>query len=610
MQGEPANTGTLELFRLIILMFIIALFISSTGSEGNNLRSEKPNREVVERTAIEKNLVLDLENMLKLPSRYSYNISGLFAGNWKRNNSTNIADVNPSVHLGVQVPNVQVNSSREPSLKGNEGTFMLNILEYRTRRDLIHALTASMVLIQGEQDVEEDSLKLSMDGYYFVPAGYASVSEGTRWMKKYIHWSSPDMVSNNTQRAAVTNEFKDTIGYSLGGENVLHLPHDMAVNFSPKLLHCVYQLDLQMSPLPVDQPADVALNPHSRMKINMTGTLESPNCGLSLTIAASGSVIDIANAVSKSRWLAAFCSLMTLVEGIFYLNQLKRYVTQSSSGASILTMILLSLQTLIMTVGFLVFNVMFNGIFSDFFNVSFHKMILFTLLEIRIIVVIWNTQQQVQQQEPNADGESLDRIRFRKLNWIFFSMYALMVISLFIIFSQSVFAYYVVFVLFSFWVPQILHSLKSGIRAPISGRMIVLMTLSQLFLPVYVFVYPDNLLKILYENEVSRSFGYLLILWIIFQGVVVYCQTSFNPYIILPQFLRPKMYNYHAIPNTDQVQNNECAICMTDVDYTSNKEYMITPCGHVFHAHCLNQWLDVKMECPTCRAHLPDVRFL
>jgi transmembrane E3 ubiquitin-protein ligase len=34
---------------------------------------------------------------------------------------------------------------------------------------------------------------------------------------------------------------------------------------------------------------------------------------------------------------------------------------------------------------------------------------------------------------------------------------------------------------------------------------------------------------------------------------------------------------------------------------------MKTPCNHKFHEECLTQWLDVKLECPTCRAVLPPL---
>jgi len=31
------------------------------------------------------------------------------------------------------------------------------------------------------------------------------------------------------------------------------------------------------------------------------------------------------------------------------------------------------------------------------------------------------------------------------------------------------------------------------------------------------------------------------------------------------------------------------------------KEYMRTPCGHGYHSVCLNKWIEIRLECPTCR---------
>ena len=49
----------------------------------------------------------------------------------------------------------------------------------------------------------------------------------------------------------------------------------------------------------------------------------------------------------------------------------------------------------------------------------------------------------------------------------------------------------------------------------------------------------------------------------------------------------------------------DCVICMTEV-VVAERDYMVTPCSHLFHEACLRQWMDVKMECPTCRALLPS----
>ena len=39
-----------------------------------------------------------------------------------------------------------------------------------------------------------------------------------------------------------------------------------------------------------------------------------------------------------------------------------------------------------------------------------------------------------------------------------------------------------------------------------------------------------------------------------------------------------------------------------------NKPFMITPCLHVFHSNCLEEWFKMKKECPNCRTIItPDM---
>ncbi len=40
---------------------------------------------------------------------------------------------------------------------------------------------------------------------------------------------------------------------------------------------------------------------------------------------------------------------------------------------------------------------------------------------------------------------------------------------------------------------------------------------------------------------------------------------------------------------------------------TRKNEYMKAPCRHIFHIVCLLNWMDVKLECPSCRCPLPPV---
>ena len=37
------------------------------------------------------------------------------------------------------------------------------------------------------------------------------------------------------------------------------------------------------------------------------------------------------------------------------------------------------------------------------------------------------------------------------------------------------------------------------------------------------------------------------------------------------------------------------------------KQFMKTPCNHVFHPVCLTKWMEIRMECPYCRQDLPPI---
>ena len=81
----------------------------------------------------------------------------------------------------------------------------------------------------------------------------------------------------------------------------------------------------------------------------------------------------------------------------------------------------------------------------------------------------------------------------------------------------------------------------------------------------------------------------------------------------MPAALVPKPYDYkrpvaHLLKAGDDAF--ECSICMGDIDADQGAEepnHSVTPCDHVFHDICLSQWMDLKMECPVCRAPLPPV---
>ena len=49
-----------------------------------------------------------------------------------------------------------------------------------------------------------------------------------------------------------------------------------------------------------------------------------------------------------------------------------------------------------------------------------------------------------------------------------------------------------------------------------------------------------------------------------------------------------------------------CCCCLFKKRNPFNEIVMLTPCGHVFHVDCLQQWMKLKNTCPECRGELPN----
>jgi hypothetical protein len=57
--------------------------------------------------------------------------------------------------------------------------------------------------------------------------------------------------------------------------------------------------------------------------------------------------------------------------------------------------------------------------------------------------------------------------------------------------------------------------------------------------------------------------------------------------------------------NTTIIINKEkdlcCAICQDDI-LQDTEIIRKLECGHIFHIHCIDKWLVLKMECPMCKS--------
>ena len=52
------------------------------------------------------------------------------------------------------------------------------------------------------------------------------------------------------------------------------------------------------------------------------------------------------------------------------------------------------------------------------------------------------------------------------------------------------------------------------------------------------------------------------------------------------------------------LEQNECAICLEKID--TEKNFVVTKCGHNFHSDCLIKALEKNNKCPMCREQLKE----
>jgi hypothetical protein len=154
-------------------------------------------------------------------------------------------------------------------------------------------------------------------------------------------------------------------------------------------------------------------------------------------------------------------------------------------------------------------------------------------------------------------------------------------------------------VLYSFWLPQIYHSARTNTKNPVPLSVAAMSTLTRLAPLLYFLANPDNFL----HCERDLSYCMLLVGWCVAQVALLHAQQRFGPRFFVPARFLPPGYNYWRPLDADR--EYECVICMDSVE--AAQRYMITPCNHAFHQPCLEQWMEVKMQCPVCRAVLPDV---
>lgn len=171
---------------------------------------------------------------------------------------------------------------------------------------------------------------------------------------------------------------------------------------------------------------------------------------------------------------------------------------------------------------------------------------------------------------------------------------------------------YILLFFYSFWIPQIVANVVRDSRKPLHPHYIVGITVTRLAIPLYAFGCPNNFMRI--ETNLGWCLGLTTFLGA--QAAILLLQHYCGARCFIPRQLLPEKYSYFRRVDRANAQLEageesapvDCVICMAAIDVSQRcNECMVTPCDHFFHTGCLQRWMDIKMECPTCRRPLPPM---
>jgi len=333
----------------------------------------------------------------------------------------------------------------------------------------------------------------------------------------------------------------------------------------------------------------------------LAGGVSSADCGFSFELKAEA--VDLQQAGQKAVHYALWANFLTVVQMRCFISQMRH--TDEGSSAGKLSLVAMAIQAWIDAYDALLhlgMSASSRHLFNKFGFVALPKFMLFALLEFRYLLAIWR------QRNREIFAEGWDAVR-RELSRVYSRFYFGLVGGLLLIFNYMQYLDIMVLVAQAHWLPQILHDVRQGSRSALELHFIVGISATRCLQVLYLWGCPQGIFDgTLYAKLPHAPSPGLCAGVVLLQGAqvaVMWSQKVLGPRWFVPWLCLPHVYNYRR--PVEVAPGSDCVICMAELDEEEGQQIAATPCDHRFHRACLEKWMDVKMECPTCRAELPPI---
>jgi hypothetical protein len=358
--------------------------------------------------------------------------------------------------------------------------------------------------------------------------------------------------------------------------------------------HCNIEIAAQVSRVASSE------NNGDKNYYHMEGLMESPGVGddgdCFSPLLLNATSVNVEVYYNKAVNYTLMVTFVSFLQVLLLIRQMEHGNTQS--GAAKVSIVMIGQQAIMdaylcllhLTAGILV-----ESLFNAFATAAFFKFVVFSIFEMRYLLAIWKATR------PSNSGEGWETMR-RELSFLYSRFYGILLGGILIMYQFHNYMQPILLLMYSFWIPQIVANVVRDSRKPLHPYYILGMTATRLAIPLYVFGCPHNFMRV----EPNKVWCICLCTFMGLQAVILLLQHYFGSRCFVPRQMLPEKYNYHRRFNRDVSRTTDCVICMTAIDLRQHtSDCMVTPCEHFFHSGCLQRWMDIKMECPTCRRSLP-----
>ena len=342
----------------------------------------------------------------------------------------------------------------------------------------------------------------------------------------------------------------------------------------------------------------------------LQGSLVSEECGFELRLTARW--FNLRDYYGKATWYAVMMIAVTAAQIYLVTRQTEHAGTQA--GAARMSLLSVGWQAVLDSYQCLLHltaGIVADALFHAFSTAAFLQFALFSVFEMRVMLQIWKARR------PNGEQNWLE-IR-RDLSALYSRFYGGFLLGFLAMYWLQTRPWLIALLTQSYWLPQIAWSAWSNAKKPLAPEYVLGMSATRLLPLLYVFGCPSNFVRLKPQYGTCAT----LCGWVALQVGGILAQACHGPRCFLgwiPEGVLPEVYDYHrpvddaalagagaGDPERGEAGGVDCVICMAPVTCDARAERMVTPCAHFFHKECLERWMEVKMECPTCRGALPPL---